>query len=200
MFEPTAAMTRRHAIASPSGEATESQWMTGTVPANILLLKGPPRFDWIQVRRIGRQVEKTDAAHRARRGDARVVVGGQVIHDEYVVRAKLREKNALYPANESLFVGRGKHRREGDPTGQADRSEDGQVLSPVHGNTVDEFAAPLYPCVRAAHREVHAGFVDENELVSGDAPYAAQELPAFFLDIGPQTLQRPAAFFLTTYP
>ena len=127
-------------------------------------------------------------------------MGRKVVHDEHIVRAKLGEQNALHPANEPLLVRSGEHGREDDPSGQTDRSEDGQILSPVHGNTVDEFAASLHPSVRAAHREVHARFVDENELVGGDAPDPAQELPAFFLDIRPQTLQRPAAFFLTTYP
>lgn len=174
--------------------------MTRSVLANILLLEGPPRFDWIQVGRIGRQIEKANAVFDACCGDTRIAMGRKVVHDEHVVGAKLGEQNALHPPNEPLLVRGGEHGRESDPSGQPDRSEDGQILSPVHGNAVDEFAASLHPRVRAAHREVHARFVDENELVGGDAPYPAQELPALLLDVGPQTLQRPAAFFLTTYP
>ena len=174
--------------------------MTRTVLANKLLLKGPRRFDWIQVGRIGRLIEKAHAAPRACYGDARIVMGGKVVHDEHVALAEFGEKNTFHPANKSVFVRGGEHGRECDPAGKSDRSEDGQILPPVHGNSIDKLAASLHPRVRAAHREVHARFIDENELVGGNAPDPAQELPAFFLDVGPHTFQRPAAFFLTTYP
>ena len=200
MFEPAVAMTRRNTVASPSCDSPEGVWVTRRKPPDVLLLKCPARFDRIQVRRIGGQIKKVHTALEARGGDTRVVMGGEVVHHEHVVRVKLGEQNALHPANEPLFVRCGKHGREGDPSGQTDRTEDCQILSPVHGNSVDELAASFDPCMRPAHREVHARFVDENQLVGANAPDPAQELPAFFLDVGPQTFQRPAAFFFTTYP
>jgi hypothetical protein len=51
-----------------------------------------------------------------------------------------------------------------------------------------------------AHGGVHAGLVEEDQSVEGDAPDLAQEHCALRDNVGAQTLQRPSALFFTTYP
>src|SRR5260370_28847683 len=200
MLEPTSAMTWGDAIASASGDSTERGWVSRRMTPHILLLERPARLDWVQIGRVRRHVEEADLARRAGRGDARVVVRSKIVHDEHVVWAKLGEEDVLQPSDESLLVCRGEHGGERDPAGQSDRAEHGQVLSPIHRHALDEFVPALDPCMRATHREVHAGFLEQNDPFGGHPPNATQELSTLHFDVWPQTFQRPAAFFLTTYP
>lgn len=198
MLEPTSAMACRNTMTGPARESAKRNGMARSVATDILLLKSPTRLDGIQVRRIGRHVQQTHAAERARGGDSRIMVGGKVVHHEHVTGTELGQKLALEPANKSFCVGCGEHRSEHDPSGEPNRSEHGQRFAPIHGNAIDELAATLHPRVCSAHRKVHARFVEENQLVGGDAADQAQELAALLLDVGAQTFQRPAAFFLRT--
>lgn len=200
MLEPAAAMAWGDAIASTSGDSPKGFSVARCVSTDILLLERPARLDGVQIRRVRRKVNEVDAASRARGRNARVVVRGQVVHDEHIVRTKLREKDGLEPSNESLLVGRREHGGECHPAGQSDRPENRQVLPPVHRHSVDELVAALHPGVGSTHGDVHARFVDENEPIRGNFADSAQELPTLHFDVGPQTFQRPAAFFFTTYP
>ena len=200
MFEPTSAVTWGDAKAGASGDPPKRRRVSRRVSPNVLLLQRPSGLDWVQIGRVRRHVHEPHLARRARRSNARVVVRGEVVHHQHVVRTKLGQEHRLQPSNESLLVGCCEHRGERDPAGQSDRAENGQVLSPVHWHALDEFVAAFDPRMGATHREIHAGFVEENELLGRHPPNTAQELPTLHFDVGPQTFQRPAAFFLTTYP
>jgi len=200
MLEPTSAVAWGDAEPGASCDTTKCRGVARRMTSNVLLLQCPSGLDWIQIGRVRRHVYQLHPPRRAGGSDARIVVRGEVVHHEHVARTQLRKENGLQPSNEPLLVGCGEHGGERDPAGQSDRTKNGQVLPPVHWHALDEFIAAFDPCVRATHGEVHARFIEENELLGGYVTNAAQELPTLHFDVGAQTLQRPAAFFLTTYP
>lgn len=174
--------------------------MARRMSADVLLLECPTWFDGVQIRGVGRHVDEMNASVSTCSGDTRVVVGGEVVHYEHVVALELREKDGLEPSDESVLVGGREHGRERHPARQPDCPKDGQVFAPIHGDSFDKLVAAPDPGMRPAHCEVHARFVEENELIGRHSSNATQELSTLHFDVGPQTLQRPAAFFFTTYP
>jgi hypothetical protein len=52
--------------------------------------------------------------------------------------------------------------------------------------------------VAAAHRQVEARLVEEDETIDRHPTDLPQEGVSFDDDVRPETLQRPSAFFLTT--
>jgi hypothetical protein len=52
--------------------------------------------------------------------------------------------------------------------------------------------------VRPMHREVDAGFIEEDQALAARAPHPLYERLSSRVDVGPVHFLRPAAFFLTT--
>jgi hypothetical protein len=65
MLEPTTAVPRRNAVVGASCDSSQSIGMAGSIAADILLLESPPRFNGIQVGRVGRQVKESHGARCA---------------------------------------------------------------------------------------------------------------------------------------
>src|SRR5438270_12607150 len=101
MFEPATAVAWADAIASAAGDSPKRFRVARRMSPNELLLKRPARLDRVEIGRVRRHVDETHLVGRARSCDARVMVRGEVVHDEHVVRAELGEKNGLEPSNES---------------------------------------------------------------------------------------------------
>jgi hypothetical protein len=185
-------------VTGAAGNSAKSDGMTRRMPTDELLLQSPARLDWIQIRRVRRQIEQPYTVMGARGANSRVVMSAKVVHDEDVASAKFWEEGGLEPSNEAVLVCGSKHGRLRDPAGKSNRAEHGEVGAPIHWNSVDELVTALDPSVGSTHRQVHAGFVEKYESFGGHAANPAQERFALGLDVGPQTFQRPAAFFLTT--
>lgn len=186
------------AVASSACDTAKSVWVSGRDAAHVLLLQCPARLDRVEVRRVGRQVDDAHAASSAGRTNSWVVMGTQVVHDDDIAASELGQQLVFYPGYEAILVRRGEHARQNDPSGQADRSEHGEVRAPVHRDPVDEFFATLKPRVAPAHREIHPRLVEEHQPVDGHAADLPQERRALDDDVRPQTLQRPSALFFTT--
>src|SRR5262249_28642858 len=133
-------------------------------------------------------------------GDLRSMVGSGVVHDQNVASSQLGEQPDAEPANEALAVRSGKHGAESDPSPDPDGSDERQVLAPIHRNTLLVHASAFHPRVAAGHRTVEASLVEKHEPVYRDLRDLAKKRLPFQDDVGAERLQRPAAFFLTTYP
>jgi len=198
MGEPIATVAGADAIACASGDASERVGIARRVLADELFLQRPSRLNGVVVGRIGRQVHDADAVPSTDRTNAWVVVSFEVVHDQDVASAKLGKQTGRQPVDETVCVRRFEGGVEGHPTGAANRSIEGQVLAPVHRHPVDKLASALDPRVAPPHRGVQPRLVEKYQAIRGDAGDPASVGAAFRYDFGPQTLQRPAAFFLTT--
>ena len=174
--------------------------MTRGMPSEVLLLHSPAGLDGIEVGRIRRQVHDTDTVCPAGGCDPGVMVRGQIVHHDNVARREAREQLGLEPRDEAGPVRGLEHRGEDDPTRQPDRAKEGEIGAPVHGDAIDELSAPLHPGMASPHGQIEARFVEEDELLDRNAKDPSSKRPPLRYDVGPLTLQRPASFFLMTYP
>src|SRR5215831_10583606 len=138
MDEPLTAVPSSNAEAGTSGDAAQGSRIARSETADLLFLQGPARLDRVEVVRVGWQVEDANAAGGAERSYACVVVGRQVVEYQHVATAQLGEQLSCQPLDEAILVRAGEHRGEEDPTGEAHRAEQGEVLAPVHGRALDE--------------------------------------------------------------
>lgn len=198
MSEPIETMAFSNAMSGAARDTAEVIWMAGRDAADMLLLKRPPRLNGIEVWRVRRQIDDADASRSAGRTHPWVVVGGQVVHHDDVAWPQLRQQASLQPPDEAVLVGGGEHGGEHHPSREPDRSEQGEVLAPVHRNVVEEFAASPHPGMASAHRQVHARLVEKHEPFARDSTDLGQVLGALGDDVRPETLQRPSALFFTT--
>lgn len=198
MHKPLTAVARSHAVARAACDSTQGVRGTGGDLADVLLLERPPRFDRVQIGGVRGQIQHADAVDPTRRGDTRMVVGPQVVHDEHVAAPELREEVGREPGHKADPIRGRPHRPEYDPSLHADRPEQRERGAPIHRDGVDVFRAAFHPRVTAAHRQVHPRFVEKDQALDGNPPHRGQEGVALGLDIGPGRFQRPPAFFFTT--
>ena len=132
--------------------------------------------------------------------NARVVVRGEVVHDEDIVTMEFGEELPSEPGDKPVLVRGSEHRGEQDPSSQADGAEQGQILAPVHRSALNVLLTALHPGVTSGHRSVEPRLVEEDELVWGDAANSPPEDLSLVDDVRAQLLQRTQPFFLTTYP
>lgn len=198
MGEPGATVSGFHTMTGAESDSAESDGVTRRVLADVLLLQCPAGLDGIEVGRVRGLVDDPNAFCLAGRDDAGVMVGAEVVHDDHVATFQSRQEAPGQPRDEALLVGRLEHRVEDNPAREANGANQGQVLAPVHRDAIDELLATLDPRVAAAHPHAHAGFVEKNQPFDGNPSNLSQERFAFFDDVGPETFQRPDAFFFTT--
>jgi len=191
-------MSLRDAMSGSSGDTPKRSGVAGSYASDVLLLQRPTGFDWIEVRRVWRQIDHANPARAACRHDPGIVMSAEVVHDDDVAAAELRQQLRLEPLHEPVLVRRLEHRGEHDPACQSNRTEQREVLAPVHWDAVDELLAAFDPRVAATHGHVHPRFVEEDESLERDAADPAQERFALRDNVGAQTLQRPSALFFTT--
>jgi hypothetical protein len=165
----------------------------------MLLLKSPGRFDRIEVRRIRRVVDEPYTGGFAEHFNLRIVMGLRVVHHNDVAASQLREQFGFHPRNEALGIRRIEHCCEQNPARKSNRSDQGEALSsPVHGYALLKLAAAFDPSVAPRHRAIEASLVEEDETANRDLANRPYEGLSFNDNVRPKTLQRPAAFFLTT--
>src|SRR3984893_15855680 len=137
-----------------ASDAAKSERIAWGVTADLLLLEAPAGRDRVEVVRVGREVDDRDAGVGAEREDGLSGVCGAVVEDENGAALEPWEQLPCQPRDEALLAGAGENGGEEDPAGQPHRAEQGEVLAPVHGRALDEFAALLHPGVAAGHRAV----------------------------------------------
>jgi hypothetical protein len=158
-----ATMTDCDAIAGAASDAPEMVGRAGRVFANLLFLQRPRRFNRIQVGRVRRQVQQAHSMGAAGRADADIVVRRQVVHDQDIAGPEARQQLPREPRDETVGVGRRKHRLQRDPAALANRAEQRERLPPIHWDALDILGATLHPGVRPIHRHMHARFVEEHQ-------------------------------------
>lgn len=191
-------MSLRDAMPGATRHAAKLVGVTWCEFADVLLLQRPPRLDGIEVWRVRRQVDDTNAASGAGWGHAWVVMSPEVVHHDDVAAAELGQQLGLEPPHEPVLVRRLEHRRKNHPAGQPDGAEQREVLAPIHRDAVNKLLAALHPGMAAAHGDVHPRLVEEHQPLERNSSDLAQERFALGDDIGAQTLQRPSALFFTT--
>lgn len=82
----------------------------------------------------------------------------------------------------------------------AHRTQQREVLAPIHRSPVDELGPALHPRVATAHGEVEPGLVEEHQSLERNPANLQRKVRALERDVRPLTLQWPSALFFTTYP
>ena len=193
-------MARRNSIASATRNTAEGVDTSRRVLADVLLLERPARLDWIQIRRVRREVKDANASSTARNDDSLIVVRGEIVHHENVATTELREQLPLEPVDEAIRVGRGEHRALLHPPASSNCADQRQVLSPGHGDSLDVLGATLHPSVGPRHSTVEPRLVHEDEPLDVDPLHLADERRAFLDDVGAELFERASPLFFTTKP
>ena len=166
--------------------------------SDVLLLQGPSRFDRVEVRRVRRLIDDPDTLLLAGSRDSRIVMSAKVVHYEHVAAVQAGQQAPLQPGDETICSSRSKLSALNHPSRQANCSEKGEVFAPVHGSTIDVFAALLDPGVATPHGEIQARFIEKDEIFYGDAPNSAAKVLSLPNYVRPHLLQWTEPFFLTT--
>jgi hypothetical protein len=191
-------MAGRDTVTRASREANESVLSPRTVPPDVLLLERPSWLDRVQVGRVWRQEQDTDAFALALVADSRVVMRGEVVHHDDIPGAELGQETCSHPLEEPFLVRRREHGRQNYPARQSDRAQCGEIPAPIHWDPLDQLMSPLYPRMASGHRQVEAGFIEKHQPLNGNAADRPQEGLAPLDNVGAQTFQRPSALFFTT--
>src|SRR5689334_668134 len=93
-----------HTAARVLGDAAKRMPCSRSAGADALLDEAPARFDRVQVRRVGRQVAKSDALRSKQGHEPDVLVRRRVVEDDDVSRPELREEATTHPRDETLLV------------------------------------------------------------------------------------------------
>lgn len=200
MSEPLSTVPCSYSVAGSSGNADEGIGRARRVAPDMLFLEGPARLDRVKVRRVRRLVDESDAAFLAGSRHSRVMMCPKVVHYEDVPAAQPGEQPPLEPLDKSVGSGGGELRALHYPSFQANRSEEGEILAPVHGTAVDVLAPLLDPSVTASHGEIEPGFVQEDEFFNRNAPDLPSKGRSLQDYVWSHLLQWAEPFFLTTYP
>jgi hypothetical protein len=130
---------------------------------DVLLREGPARFDRIKVGRIGRQIFDASVGSFDQLDDAAIVMRLRVVENDDVAKLELWNEALANPSNESICIRGFEDGAHRDPTRQTHRADHRQARSPIHRARIDELFAATNPGVRATHREIRGGFVEENK-------------------------------------
>src|SRR4051794_18246572 len=86
-------------------------------PAQECLEFGEGVFDWVEVGTVRRQIEQRRSSSLDQRSDAWRLVARQVVHDDDVSRAHLRDENLLDVDLEGVAIDRTVEHERGDQAG-----------------------------------------------------------------------------------
>src|SRR4051795_5309225 len=103
-------------------------------PAQECLEFGEGVFDWVEVGTVRRQIEQRRSSSLDQRSDAWRLVARQVVHDDDVSRAHLRDENFLDVYLEGVAIDRTVEHERGDQAGEPQPGDEGGRL-PVMGWT-----------------------------------------------------------------
>ena len=172
----------------------------GRVLADTFLDQSPRRLDGIQVVRIRRQKPQGRASRLNELSNGRRLMCVEVVEQHNVSATEPWRQAAAHPLLEARVGDATPAHAECEPAIGAHRPDQRQVIAPVHRPRLHVFFASLHPRMRAAHRDIHARFIDGDQAlrVDGRAPRAKRL--AFCMNVGSVTLTRTPPFFLRTYP
>src|SRR5262245_30240984 len=200
MSEILAAVMGTHDVTSGAGGTAERGACPRRSGPEMFLDQPPSGFDRIEVVRVGRQQFHRRLAAFDDRTDRRILVRVEVVQHHDVAVPQMRRQTAADPVNERLGVNRVPFGAQREPALLAQRADQGQVVAPVHRPRFHIFLAAADPHVRAAHRQMGARFIDENQPPRIDAAHPSQECRTLRCHIRPVALARPRAFVLSTKP
>src|SRR5437762_10136872 len=193
-------MTGRDSVSGGARHATQGERGPGRAGADALLHERPRRLDRIEVVRVRRQVAHGGPALFDEEAHLQRLMRGEIVEQDHVTTPQARREPAPNPFDEAFFGHRAPFRTQRHPATSAHRADQRQVVSPVHRPGLHVFFAALDPGVGAAHRDVGAGFIEEDQPVGVDATHPLQERRALLGDIRPVNFTRARPFFLSTKP
>ena len=185
MGEPVVTMSRPYHVTRALRGPSQGDRGARGHGANALLDQRPRGFDRIEVVRVRRQEPEGRARVFNQVAHLPGLMRRQVVHEDDIPGAQLPHEVSSYPADEAWTIHRAPGRGKGEPLVRADGSDHRQVIAPVHRARFDQDFAARQPRVRAAHREIRARFIKEDQPTRVYLPNPAAEAPTFGLDRGP---------------
>jgi len=117
-----------------------------------------------------------------------------------MARPESRDQGSSYPLQKVFRSHCAPRRSQRHPARAPNGADQGQVVAPIHRPRLHIFPSSQDPRVRASHREVGPGFINEDQATRVHAPHPLHERRSLRLDVRPIDLTRPRPFFLSTYP
>src|SRR5215212_2557090 len=143
---------------------------------------GEGLFYWVEVRRVGWQVEKLAASSFDELSDPRALVGGEVVHHHDLSRLQRGSQNPLHVGLKDHLRGRPFHRQRRSHPRKGHAREQRDVGSPITRRLEAHSLAPTRPAVDWRERGVVRALVHEHEAppvyspADQNAPSRPQEL------------------------
>src|SRR3990170_6467698 len=200
MPKPLATMMGPHDVASRPRDAAQGARRPRSVGPDPLLDEAPRRFNGVVVGRVRRQEPHRGPALLDQALHGRRFVRPQIIEQHDVAPAQAGRQPAPDPVLERRRLHPTPAGPEGDPALRPHRPDQRQVVAPIHRPRFHIFLAALDPGVRAAHRDIHARFIDGNQPPRVDPPDPRAEGLAFGPNVGSVVFTWARPFFFNTYP
>lgn len=133
-----------------------------------LLELAPGLFDWVQIGRVGGQVEQRSPARLDSLAYAVNLVGAEIVHDDDVAGSQLRTQHLVEVGEEDFAVGGRLDRHGGEHATVIHRTQDGDDLPVASGDVVVDAPAPWSACVDPGHLGRDAAFIQIDQVLGCD--------------------------------
>ena len=153
------------------------------------------RFNWIEVRRILRQVPQFCATGLDRLLDAGDLVEGDIVDDDDVPAPECGGETLLNISEERLSVHGSLDHHRGDDAGSTETSDECQRFPVSHRNLANKAFTARAPTVGTDHIGGDGGFVDKYKASGVKQPLLADPASARPCHVGALSLFGAQAFF-----
>ena len=163
MGEPVLTMSRSDNMSGALRRSAKYRGRARCDRPDPLLDQRPPRFDRIEIVRVGRQEAERCGRRFNQLANLPRLMGGQIIHDDDITVAQMAHEVTTHSVDEARPIHRAPVRRQREPLICADGTDHRQVVTPVHRPRFDQDCAAWQPRMRAAHRQIGRRFIEENQ-------------------------------------
>ena len=157
-------------------------------------------LDRIEIGTVGRQVQQSSPTGFDSFPDASNLVGGQIVHDDKVIRPQDRREHLLAPGPEAIPVHRSVEHHRSDEAGKRQSADEGHSLPVSVGDSSAAALAFGRPTPKACHLGRQAAFVDEDQVFGTKRGLLFDPLLAGCLYVGALLLAGMRSLFLCVWP
>jgi hypothetical protein len=126
---------------------------------------GPAFFDGGEIGRIRRQIEQPDASGGTSSSDARHFMRTQIIQNEELTWAQLRQQHLLEKGQKDRAIREAFDRHGGNHPRETQRAEHGHMAASIDGLCRQRSLAPRRTGVEMGHRLMAPSFIEKDEVV-----------------------------------
>ena len=135
----------------------------------------PGKFNRVEIRRVGREIQQGATRRLDNLGDSASVMTSCIVQNQNCAFLQSREKIMLQKSFQIDSLDRAFLLKGGNHAQKVKRPQNGEVLSSLKRNGFNQSLAPSRPAVGKVHRQVKSRFIQKNESLRGDLLYLSPE-------------------------